>query len=260
MHRTIFFLITLVLSAAQFGCQTLAVKPSDPITQAPTVDPVADLHTKLGTGYMREGQLDLAWERLNKALTFDPTYSVAHNAMALLYARLDENEKAEEHFRSAIRHNPRDSSARTNYGSFLCSQSRIEDAREQFEAALSNPLYPAREIPYTNLGLCLHKNGENDSAETYLRQALELNPRIPSALITMSDLSLTNGQELSARAYMQRYMEVSNHSPKTLLLGVKIEQALGDLDAAASYAMKLKSTYPDSDETRQLLSAEGQWQ
>ena len=233
------------LSCLSIGCQTLPQQPGgDPIVEAPKADPVAELHTKLGTGYMREGQLDLAWERLNKALHFDPKYSVAHNAMGLLYERLDEPAKAEEHFAKAVTFNPRDSSARTNYGSFLCRQGRVEDAKQQFGAALRDPLHPSREIPFTNFGLCLHEHGDAENAETYLRQALELNPRIPSALITMSDLSYNKGQELSARAYIERYAAVSRHSPRTLLLGVRIERALGDLNAAASYAMQLKSNYP----------------
>jgi len=89
---------------------------------------------------------------------------------------------------------------------------------------------------------------------------LELNPQIPSALIAMSDLSFANGQQLSARAYMQRYTEISQHSARTLWLGVKIERALGDLDTAASYALLLKSNYPDSKETRLLLESESEWQ
>lgn len=257
MNRFKVLTIFTLAASLQLGCQTLAGGSQEKsIVDSPKVDPVAELHTKLGTGYMREGQLDLAWQRLNKALLFDPKYSTAHNAMALLYERLEKPNDAETHYKDALRYNPSDSSARTNYGSFLCRQGRIDDAAVQFDEALSNPLYRSREIPFNNYGLCLHKHGDLENAETYLRQALELNPRIASALIAMSDLSLAKGQKLSARAYIERYAAVSKHSPRTLLLGVRIERALGDLDAAASYAMQLKSNYPDSEETRQLLDAE----
>ena len=258
MYQAIFVVALSAFSLILSGCQSIGVKEESLQTQS--VDAVADLQTKLGTGYMQEGQLDLAWEKLSKALAADPRYSVAHNAMALLYERLGKPENARTHYELAIRYNPNDSSAYTNYGSFLCRRGEFDDAEQNFQQALKNPLYQTPEIPITNLGLCLHQEGQKDLAENYLRRALELNPKIANALIVMSDLSLQNGQELSARAYIERYAEVRNHSPRTLWLGVQIERALGDLNAAASYAMLLRSNYPDSQETRLLLESESQWQ
>ena len=242
------------------GCQTTSPRQQSVIGPEPEVNQVADLQTQLGIGYMAEGKFELAWERLNKALNTDPKYSTAHNAMGLLYERLGQTEQAHVHYQQAVKYNPADSSSRNNFGSFLCRQGKIDAAQEQFIKAVNNPLYETPEIPYANLGLCLFQIGESNNAETYLRQALELNPQIPNALIAMSDLSFANGQQLSARAYMQRYTEISQHSARTLWLGVKIERALGDLDTAASYALLLKSNYPDSKEARLLLESESEWQ
>ncbi len=259
MYQPLIVSILVVFFLVLSGCQSLAVKEEVPL-QTQSVDEVADLQTKLGIGYMRENQLGLAWEKLNKALEADPRYSVAHNAIALLYERLDKPETARVHYELAIKYDPADSSAHSNYGSFLCRRGEFDAAERNFQQALKNPLYQTPEIPITNLGLCLRREGQKDLAENYLRRALELNPRIANALIAMSDLSLQNGHELSARAYMERYVEVRNHSPRTLWLSVRIERALGDLDAAASYAMLLRSNYPDSQETLLLLESESQWQ
>ena len=249
--------VCLLVSA---GCQTLVPKQSQGLQTGPETTKLADLQTQLGIGYMSEGKFELAWERLDKALQTDPRYSTAHNAMGLLYERLDQTEQARDHYEKAVRFNPHDSSARNNYGSFLCRQGLIDEAEAQFIGAAENPLYQTPEIPYANLGLCMFQQGQKQRAETYLREALRLNPAIPNALIVMSDLSFSDGQELSARAYMQRYAEISNHSARTLWLGVQIERALGDLDTAASYALLLRSNYPDSRETRLLLESETEWQ
>lgn len=251
----------LILSSVSFliaGCNTMSAKNS--IQPPQEVNRAAELNTKLGVGYMREGKYELAWNRLNKALKTDGRYAAAHNAMALLYEKIGRPEKAREHYTSAITYSPTDSSAHNNFGGFLCRAGELEAAKRQYELALDNPLYATPEIPYTNLGLCLHQSGQSEDAERYLRKALELNPRIPGALSAMSDISFIKGETLSARAYMQRYMEVGKQSSRTLWLGVRIERALGDLNAAASYAMLLKSNYPDSDETRLLLQSESQWQ
>ena len=119
MHRSLTALVSTFLFALLSGCQSAGVK--DYPLQSQSVDPAAELQTKLGTGYLREGQLELAWKNLNKALDADPRYSVAHNAMALLHEQLDTPEEARRHYQLAIKYNPTDSSAYTNYGSFLPS-------------------------------------------------------------------------------------------------------------------------------------------
>jgi type IV pilus assembly protein PilF len=260
MYRLVSSITVSLCLASILGCQTMGSKSEPTIQAAQKVDRLADIQTQLGIGYMAEGKFDLAWERLDQALKADSRYSTAHNAMALLYERLGQTEEARNHYQQAVAFNPRDSSARNNFGSFLCRQGMLEEAQAQFIVAVDNPLYATPEIPYTNLGLCMFQRGKKEDAQTYLRQALRLNPEIPNALIAMSDLSFTDGQELSARAYMQRYTEISNHSARTLWLGVQIERALGDLDTAASYALLLKSNYPDSRETRLLLESETEWQ
>jgi type IV pilus assembly protein PilF len=47
---------------------------------------------------------------------------------------------------------------------------------------------------------------------------------------------------------------IARPSAETLWLGIKIERALGDKDAVASYALQLRQEYPNSDQTRLLLS------
>ncbi|MDX1514035.1 MAG: type IV pilus biogenesis/stability protein PilW, partial [Gammaproteobacteria bacterium] len=182
-------------------------------------------------------------------------YSTAHNAMALVQEQLNDPEKAEEHYQRAISLNPADSSAQNNYGRFLCSHDRFEEGEQRFLQATKNPLYEQPEIAYANAGVCMKLAGKYEKAERYLRAALAANPRIPVALLAMSEVSFHTDRHLSARAYLQRYLEVSSHSPQSLWLGVQIERKLGDKNTASSYAMMLRSNYPDSRETQLLLES-----
>ena len=60
----------------------------------------------------------------------------------------------------------------------------------------------------------------------------------------------------AARAYLQRYADVAAHTPESLWLGVRTENQLGDDDQMATYRLKLRAKFPDSDEAKYLESIE----
>lgn len=250
--RILLVIFGLTMIAA---CQTTA-QLGEPAAQPAAGHRLAEIHTRLGVGYMKEGQYELAWKRLQRALEIDPGYSTAHNAMGVLYEDLNNPEKAEQHFRRAVELNPGDSDAQANLGSFLCRHGRHDEGEQHFLHALRNPLYSNPAIAHANAGLCMNTAGDADKAETYLRQALRHNTKLPMALILMSELSLDKDRPLPARAYLQRYLEVSPHTARSLWLGIRIERALGDKNAVSSYAMLLKANHPDSEEARLLLESE----
>jgi type IV pilus assembly protein PilF len=55
---------------------------------------------------------------------------------------------------------------------------------------------------------------------------------------------------MKARAFIERYAGVAQPTPQSLLLGARIELALGDRAAARDYAAKLGTSFPDAKETR----------
>jgi type IV pilus assembly protein PilF len=73
----------------------------------------------------------------------------------------------------------------------------------------------------------------------------------------MARITYDSGRTLAARAFIQRYFEASEDAPDALLLAVQIETALKDKNAAASYALRLKSKFPKSDEALKLSSIPG---
>ena len=143
---------------------------------------------------------------------------------------------------------------KTNYGQMLCRHGQFEQAEQRFLQALKNTLYGTPEVAYSNAGVCSKTAGHPERAEGYFRAALKRNPRQPTALVHMAQISFEASRHLSARAYLQRYLETSRHTSKTLWLGIRIERVLGDKNAASSYAMLLRSQYPDSTEARLLES------
>jgi len=218
----------------------------------------ARLNLELGIAYMEKKEYKRALNRLKKSIKEDPQYGEAHNAIAILYARLGEDEKASKHYEKAIQLTPDDSRSLNNYGQFLCKRGQREKGEIMFKRALANPLYKTPQYANLNAGICAKDNKDYEQAEIQFRAALKKDPYFAPALYQMADLSYIQKRYLPARAYIERFSEASRHNARSLWLAIRIEKALGDRDAEASYALRLKNNFPDSQETRLLLKMEDQ--
>jgi type IV pilus assembly protein PilF len=213
---------------------------------------IADTNIQLGIAYMRQGDYETALVKLQKALEADPNSATANGTLAILYENVGENELAEKHFKKALRLSPDDPQTHNNYGQYLCRHDKHTEAIEQFKIAASDPLYPGLSASLTNAGICAARIPDDKQAESFFRKALEHDQNFPYALLQMANLMYTQGNYLAARAYIQRFDGVSAPSAESLWLGVRIENALGDLSAAGGYALKLKNNFPKSKEAASL--------
>lgn len=232
--------------------------PRDTLKPAAEGDSVAVLNTQLGVEYLRQGAYDTALARLERAISIDPSYAPAHDALGLLYAQLKRPVEADGYFRKSIELQPENSGALNNYGQFLCSQGKAREGLEYFDRALNNPLYGTPENAQTNAGLCLVAADDDIGAAVRFAAALEANPQMAPALIQLCRINFEQGDHLRARAYLQRYTAVTKPGPTALWLGVQIERALGDKDAEFSYAVALRDGFPDSPEAQALAELQRQ--
>ncbi len=220
-------------------------------------DEAAKINLQLGVEYMRREKHDIALNKFQKALMLDNNYADAHNAIAVLYERLKLDNEAKQHYQKALTLKPKDSDTHNNYGQFLCRHKQWKEAEKHFLIALENPVYRSPEIPYTNAGLCL-RSINSTKAEEYLRQALQKNPNFPRALYQMADLSYNQERYVQAQRYLQRSIEIAKHTAKTLLLGIRIEDALNNGSETARYASMLRKNFPDASETQLINQLEKQ--
>ena len=247
--KRLVLLLPLVLFGL-LGCASTPMQPGVDRTQA------ARANADLGLRYMLQGEVEVAMEKLQRALEFEPRHVDANHYIAELYRRLGRMEDADRHYAVAIRHSSGENSTlHNNYGVFLCSQGQYDKGEMQFLRVLDNPVYPHPDQVYENLGLCMESKGDYAKAEQYLRQALARNSQAPEALLGMARLTFEQQNYLSTRAYLQRYREVARHTPETLWLGIRAERILGDRNAVASYALLLQRNFPDAEETRLYLDS-----
>jgi hypothetical protein len=89
----------------------------------------------------------------------------------------------------AIQVNPRSYLALTNRGAAFFRQGKLEDAEDDFRAAIElNPAYPDVQF---NLGLILERTGRAAEAAEHFRRAIELNPTFNEARDQLRQLPAT---------------------------------------------------------------------
>jgi type IV pilus assembly protein PilF len=207
----------------------------------------------LGAGYLRQGNMELAIERLQRALVQDPKLVQAHTTIALAYDLIGNLDEAENHFKRATQLDSSDGSAANGYAAFLCTHgNRWAEAQPYFRRAADDTKYGTPEVALTNAGVCARDAGELEAAEESFRAALMRNPRFADALLNMLELTYQRGEYLQTRAFMQRYLDVRPATASVLLMCVKAERALNNGAGADRCAAQLRNGFPGSPEIRQL--------
>jgi type IV pilus assembly protein PilF len=225
----------------------------------PSSKEAAEYNLQLGIGYLRQGELKTAQEKLEKSIKEDSSNATAYSALGLVFERLGDDAGAERNYRKAARLAPDDPDSLNALAVFLClKKGETAAALDLFDKALAVPLskaYANKAMIYTNAGTCA---GRVDlaRAEVYLRSALTNDPGYNPALLQLANVANSRGNPLQARAFIERYLAAVPSSPAALWLGVQVERALGDRVASNSYADRLKSDFPQSVETRLLLESE----
>lgn len=238
-RRTVVSLVSLLLLAA---CASAPERDDTDARKA------AETNTALGRQYMERGQYEISLEKLKRAVAFDETYAPAHTMLGVLYETIGEREMAEAEYRKAVRYDPEDGSVNNNLGAFLCGVGKREEADRFFRTAIEDPFYQTPQVAMSNAGSCALERGDLDTAESYLRQSLQRDPKMGAALLPMAEVSYRQGNYLKARAFLQRYEAVAARTRESLVLGVRVETALGDEASAEQYRKALRDQYPGAPE------------
>ena len=257
-------LLPLCAALALAACKNDFTRKDEHKVEQPKVvatektDPVSAAKTNIGLakGYYEQGQLKVALEKAQKAVTLDPKLAEAHSLLALIHEQIGQLPESEQHHKRAVELAPKDGSMNNNYGAFLCRQARYEEADARFAVALKDPFYETPEAALANRGSCALSWGKTDLAEQTLRETLKRRPEQPQVMVQLAQILFKKGDFLRARAFVQRYEETSKPSPDTLELGMMIEQKLGNEEAAAEYRRRIVAEFPESDQAHRLSKSE----
>ena len=215
----------------------------------------AKYNVQLGLGYLEQGDVERAKDKLLKAINQAPRMPEAHYNLAHFYYLIGEYEMADQHFKQAIDYS-QDSgnnpgvlgTARNNYGVFLCQTKKYQEAEQQFLMAIDDSSYIDTASAYENAGLCAQQAGNKQLAHNYFDKAIKQNPLSSKSLIELSEYSLENRDYAKAKTYMQRYNQIASINKRSLLINLKLAKALGDKSEINNLNAIMKKQFPDIKE------------
>jgi type IV pilus assembly protein PilF len=244
-----------VMAAAVVACAALAGCASQKRAEKKKED-ASTYNTQLGIAYLRQGDVPLAKEKLDRALKENPDNPSVHSARAMLYDRMNDPKQADNEYQTALRLAPNDPDVSNNYAVYLCQIGRTDDGVKRFEVVARNALYRTPWVAFTNAGVCLRQAKRNDEAAKNFKQALALRPNFSEASYQLADLYFTGGNLTEARAAVDTYLGAFEETPDLLLLGVRIARAQNDRVASVLYSRKLRLNFPSSAQAKALADLE----
>ena len=165
LQRSFSLLLAAVLV---YGCASMGVSPQDKKR--------ANASIKLAEIYLSEGNTALAMQELVKAQKLNPDDPFIYNNFGMIYIEKENYQLAIVNFEKALALKPDYPEARNNLGSAYLGLEQWDKAIPIFEALMGDVLYTKPHFPLTNLGWAYYNKGDYKTAESYLNQALEIQP------------------------------------------------------------------------------------
>lgn len=220
----------------------------------------AKTRVSLGLTYLKNGNFSQAKFNLDKALEFAPRSGEAHYAMAFYYQQVEELERAEEYYESALSYSKKDPDVLNSYGAFLCEQGQYPKAKKFFLQAVDDKSYIASAETYENLALCAQNQGLTDEAKTYFIAALNHQPTRASTLLYLAQIYVSEKNWEEAKKTIWKHERNASVSAESLWVSYSIAAGQNNLRSALEYADLLKRLHPEHAHTKAALASLGKFQ
>lgn len=237
------------------GCAGSGVAAAD--TQPSTNTDAANINVQLGQDYLRQGDLQLAQTKLQRALREDPHNANVYNALALLDERLGQSKDADRDYHRALTLSHGSAPMLNNYAVYLCSHGRAAEGVRYADEAAANPLYQTPWAAYTNAGICLHNVHRDTEAMERFTRALQSNPAFSDAVFEAASLEFAQQQYVQAHLRIDAFLLNNQPTPELLLLAWRIAGAQDDAAGQQRYRQRLGQEFPSSEQARALQISAG---
>jgi len=189
-------------------------------------------HINLISLYGRLQQFDKAAEHYRAALDLDRNQADLHYNYGVLLLRQNKRREAESAFQEALLINPYHAEAHTHLGSLYEQQGRLDDAFQQFSEAVENR--PTFRLAHFHIGRILANQGKYDEAiRHFLKTLTPEDDNTPRYLYALSATYARSGNLPEALKYARTAREQASARGQTELLG-SIEKDLRILEEAGA--------------------------
>lgn len=249
--RGIKLVLTFIMVLVVAGCVAKGPSSSGDKSQA------FEAYSRLGYEYLQTGDVVNAKTSFKRALDINSGYADAYNGLALAFQLEGDPGIAEQYYRKATSLDPSSAMIHNNFGAFLFSEKRYEEACRELSRATEDPFYNRRAQAFENLGRCYQNLQRTDAAKHAFQRSLQVTSNRPVALVELSDLLIAEGNYPEANKYFDRFLTmVENrrieHYAKSLWVGIRLARHDGNVSRSATYALILKNLFPESEEYREF--------
>jgi serine/threonine-protein kinase len=224
----------------------------DQFQQALDIDPgFAAAHNDMGNALQHKGLYEKAVDHYKRSLLIADT-AAAHNDLGAALIMLRRTREGIEHFRLAIRLDPRSGGAHVNLGRALVGQGLVDEAIDHYRKALALDARDANAHAY--LGIALTDQGQIQEAIDHLQRALRIDPKLAHAHGGLGEAFLAIGKYREAQAATRRALDLAPSENK--LAAKQLQQCEHWLALEARLAAVLRGEDKPVDAAESLDFAE----
>ena len=180
-----------------------------------------------GACYAGLGQLDIAVQSYEKALSIKPDYAKAHYNLGSVLQELDKLHDSAKSYENAIALEPENAQAHNNLSLVLRELDQLEEAEASCRKAIV--LDPEYAEAHSCLSIILYANGDLNSALESIKKAYSINPKLKIIKLLLAVLKARKTHKTS-KVSISNIRSISN----PLILNRAVEQEL----IAKLYEMK----------------------
>lgn len=198
---------------------------------------------RLGSSWLRGGELGEAESAFRRALEIRPGFPDAVRGLARVHGARGETEEAARLYESLGDSGREGRTARNDRATLLAEAGRAEEALAILRGAVAED--PGDAFALANLGALHFQMGDDSIAAGYLIRAIGADPELPDPYLNLGLVRTRQGRLDEAVSLFRRHVGLDPESGRGLYnLGTAYAMA-GDLDEAIEAWERLREIYPD---------------
>ena len=189
------------------------------------------------------------------ALQVTSRNAIAEDNLGVALMEMGNPELADPHFRAAIQIAPRMSIAHYNLATLLHSQNRLDEAKHEYETALSYGSDPTELAQaHNNLGALLMQLNQAAEAISQFDAAIRINPNKQSSFLGRGSIEYQQGNLDAALSDFSRAAQIAPSAAASFWIGRILEDKDDFTGASRAYQEAIRLA-PDMKEARSHLDA-----